>query len=195
MKIPGWGLFHNLNTKPTYFFNRTADNLEWIDYSAAATVYVKSILTALVRIEKCWIDRYLNYPHALTLGYNDSRVLRNHLREYVAGWADRIAKQHAPQPPPPPPPPPPAAAAAAAAAAAVVGPAPVAADVKSQYPSFAAAVSVFGRPVIPIGFTTAAAKNKTAGRHCAVAHCRPSHSVGLEIKRVHQDRRDATSPR
>jgi hypothetical protein len=164
MKIPGWKKMYT-NTTPDEFFRHMAGELLSIHLNRPTAN--KSILTALVKIEKCWINRYLNYPHGLALGYTDSLVLRKHLRADVARFSERFAKRYAPKPPVPLLPLP-------AAAAVAIAPVPAMADAKSQYPSFTATMSVFGRQVIPIGFTSATTKNKTGGaepRHyCNIRH-------------------------
>jgi hypothetical protein len=93
-------------------------------------------LRALGLLERCWATRYLGNPHSLALGRVDSLKLRKLVLEFAQSDTS---------------PAPPVTAAAAAAAAPAVGPA----DVKSNYPAFRAAVSVFGRPVVPLDWKPA----------------------------------------
>jgi hypothetical protein len=124
-----------------------------------------SFLHMLTVAEECWITSFLANTHALTLGRNESTRLRNrfmkeavliskqplnvwspNLRTQTTYLASAEARQKEE-----------ASAAAAATLAAAVAPATAAltaisTDVKSVNQS----TSIFGRPVVPIGFRPAA---------------------------------------
>jgi hypothetical protein len=142
-----------------FFDDRRSELTSWAYLGNQNTVRARLTLNAIARVEKCWIDRYLGYPHGELLGRNDALMLRKWVLARVMRVAEWIAKRYDPRPPPPPPPPPPAAAAAVAVAA-------TASDEKTLVPTTArVGVSIFGRPVVPIGFPTnnSATSNKTAG--------------------------------
>jgi hypothetical protein len=133
---PKWAI----SESPSQFFNR----MRYVMcYVASAN---DRFMRGLFMVEQCWIKTYLNYPHGLFLGRNQSDKLLKLLLATATERSTMIANAHAPVPPAPPPPQVTAAPAAAAAAAAP--------DQKTMYPTFQAAVSVFGRPVVPIGFPT-----------------------------------------
>jgi hypothetical protein len=126
-------------TDPQTFFDKVLRVFTRLDKDTInQTMRIMSI------IEQCWITRYLAYPHAQGLGRNDAHILRNLLLKSAVEGAFVIANRNK-------------------LPDTATNPSnnPNQTDQKTNtYPPFQAAVSIFGRPVVPIGFT---AKLKSGG--------------------------------